>query len=260
MTRTRRAQPLALLALLTFTACSTARMPAPPDTIQALTSGPPPIAVAHYNPEPFTIWSGQSRVRGAALGLMFGAIGGAVEGGLQLAEAKEAGAKFISASQLTDPTPHVEQRFLYAWQRELNLSGFSTPRLISSDSTSTLQTQFGSGYVIDFKTQKWSLEPVSSGGLSSGPNAYRPTYAGRARLVRLENQTIVWEGTCAYEKDQTLTPTLMPADLTGEDGGSVVKAAMQTLGETCADYLWRQFFGRESGPDVPSTIVTNANP
>jgi hypothetical protein len=43
---------------------------------------------------------------------------------------------------------------------------------------------------------------------------------------------------------------------TGNDQGEAVKSAIHTLAEACADYLWRQFFGREAGPEFQQTTVT----
>lgn len=152
-----------------------------------------------------------------------------LRGGLQLDEAREAGAKFISASQLMDPVTQIENHFLVAWQRELQLTALPAAQFINSDSAQRLQEQFNEGYVIDFRTQKWSIEPVLYDGLSSDHSTYRPSYTGRARLVRLNDQKVVWVGSCAYAKDQTLTPTLNRDEITGDDKGTALKAALQTV-------------------------------
>ncbi len=257
MFRMRLSRILVALTIVFLAGCGTTRIPAPSEAVNDL-SGKTKIHIAHYDPEKFTIWIGGQTGRGIALGILLGGIGGAIEGGLQLDEARETGAKFISASQLMDPVTQIENRFLRAWQRELQLTALPAAQLMSSDSARRLQEQFNEGYVIDFKTQKWSIEPVLYGGLSSDHSTYRPSYTGRARLVRLHDQKIVWEGTCTYAKDQTLTPTLNRDEITGDDKGTALKAALQTLGDACADDLWRQFFGRESGPDFQPTTVTEA--
>lgn len=239
-----------------LTACSTTRMAAPSDAIADLTSSSK-VAVAHYEPEKFMIWPDQQRARGSVLG-MFGLIGASIDAGLQFAEAKEATAKFISASQqLMDPITHVESRFLTAWQQELRLIDLPASQLVSTDSPQKLFERFGTGYVIDFKTERWTVDAtIQSSGLSSTPDGYRPSYTARARLVRLNDQKIVWQGTCEYSKDDSHTPKLTPYDITGIDQGGAVKAAMQKLAEVCADSLWRQFFARESGPELPPTTVS----
>lgn len=128
--------------------------------------------------------------------------------------------------------------------------------LVKNDSSEKLQQQFGEGYVIDFKTERWSVDPIIAGGFSFETITYRPSYTGRARLIRLDDQKTLWQGTCEYTKDDSLTPKLTHADILGDDHGVAVKAGIQTLADACADYLWRQFFGRESGPDFPPTTMT----
>ncbi|WP_447986836.1 hypothetical protein [Nitrospira sp. Nam74] len=83
-------------------ACSTKHIPISPEHVKALPSRT--VSVVHYNPEPFMVWRGEQKARSVALGF-FALIGGVIEGGMQLADAKEEGAKFISQTQLTDPLP-----------------------------------------------------------------------------------------------------------------------------------------------------------
>lgn len=257
MCRMRLTTTPVVLTLMILSACSTTRTPAPSEAIADL-SGNARVSVAYYDAEQFTIWTAEHKGRSAALG-MFGLIGGAIDAGLQTADAKEAGAKFISASQLTDPTLHIEHRFVNAWQRELSLSSLAAPIPFKDDDPSILRKQLGEGYVIDFKTQRWSVDPIMSSGFSYEPITYRAAYSGRARLIRLKDAKVLWEGTCQYDKEDPLTPKLTPADISGNDRGVVVKASIQTLAEACADYLWRQFFARESGPDGPTTTVSEAS-
>lgn len=254
MYRLRYTQMSVMLGLVLLTACSTTHKSVPSETIDDLTQGSK-VSIAHSDPEQFTIWTGQRSAGRVALG-MFGAIGGAIEGGLQLADAKEAGAKFISASQLVDPIAQVKDRFLDAWQRELKLPALPASHLVSSERAQKVHEQFGMGYLIDFRTERWSIEPILSGGLSNGPSGYRTTYTGRARLVRLQDRNSVWEGICEYAKDNSLSPSLTAYEITGNDQGTAVKAALQTLAHACADHLWRQFFGREVGPEIPPTTLT----
>ncbi len=247
---------LGVLTLMFLAGCSTTRLPAPSEAISDLT-GNAKVAVVHYDPEQFMIWTGEPKTRTTALS-MFGLIGAAIEGGMQQADAKEVGAKFISSAQLLDPITQVENRFIAAWQRELKLTAVGGSHLAKNDSSQKLQQQFGEGYVIDFKTERWSVDPIIVGGFSFETITYRPSYTGRARLIRLDDQKTLWQGTCEYTKDDSLTPKLAHVDISGDDRGIAVKAGIQTLADACADYLWRQFFGRESGPDISLTAVTEA--
>ncbi len=211
--------------------------------------------MAHYDPDQFTIWTGWRRADRVALWLFLG-VGGAIEKELQRADAIEAGGKFLAAAQLTDPIRRVKDRFLETWQLELGLTALPPSRLLSSNHIHKLHEEFGMGYVIDFRTEKWSIEPALSDRMSYGPSGYRAVYMGRARLIRLQDQSIVWQGTCEYGKESSLTPSLSQEQITGTDQGAAVKVAIKALADVCADSLWRQFFGRESGPDFKLTTVT----
>lgn len=237
------------LAMLALHACSTERIAMDPGTLKELTPQSR-IIIVHYYPEPFSIWRGEQTARGVGLGL-FGALGGAIEGGMQAADAKEAGAKFISQSQLTDPVARVQSRFLDAWQRETGVRQLTDSQLVNDDDVEVLQKKYGTGHVLDFRTLGWMIQPINHTNISSD-RTYRAVYSARSRLVRLIDKTVVWQGSCEYGKDSVLTPTLNFLDVAGNDNGVAAKAALNTLADHCADSLWRQFFGRDAGPDIPS--------
>ena len=236
------------LAILSLNACSAKRVAMEPGVLKDL-KPESQVTIVHYNPEPFSIWRGERTGRGTAL-MMFGAIGGAIEGGMEASEAKEAGAKFISQSQLTDPITNLETRFLNAWQREIGVKKLELPQVTDDDDAGVLQTKYVTGYVLDFRTLGWTILPLPRS--SFDPKAYRAVYVARARLVRLVDKTVVWQGTCEYDKDSSLTPTLDLTHIDGIDKGIAVRNAFDTLAVHCADFLWRQFFGRDAGPDLPS--------
>lgn len=238
------------LAILSLNACSTKRIAMEPDVLKDL-KPESQITIAHYDPEPFSIWRGERTGRGTAL-MMFGAIGGAIEGGMAAADAKEAGAKFISQSQLTDPITDLEARFLNAWQKETGVKKLELPQFTADDEVGALQTKYVTGYVLDFRTLDWRILPLAQDGFSSDPKTYRAVYGARSRLVRLVDKTVVWQGTCEYDKDSSLTPTLNLTQIEGVDKGIAVRSALNTLAAHCADFMWRQFFGKDAGPELPS--------
>ena len=241
-----------LVSMVTvLSACSTEHIAISSEHVKALPSST--FTVVHYNPEPFMVWRGEQKARGAAL-MFFGAIGGAIEGGMQIADAKEEGAKFISQTQLTDPITQVQMRFLEAWQQELALRELAESKLANDDDEGALQRKFKTDYVLDFKTTGWMITFLPQSAVSSEPKKFRAAYAARARLVSLRDKTIVWQDTCKYDRDSSLTPLLTIADLAGADSGMNAKTAMQTLAVNCADLLWRQFFGRSTGPDLPMSL------
>ena len=68
-----------LVSMVTvLSACSTEHIAISSEHVKALPSST--FTVVHYNPEPFMVWRGEQKARGAAL-MFFGAIGGAIGGG-----------------------------------------------------------------------------------------------------------------------------------------------------------------------------------
>lgn len=239
------------LATLLLSACSTKRIALPAEVLIDL-KPESQITIVHYDPEPFSIYRGERTGRGTALGMLFPIIGTAIEVGMDAADAKEAGAKFISQSQLTDPITDVETRFLQAWQSETGVKKLEISQLTDNDEAGVLQTKYVTGYVLDFRTLAWFIQPPAQSMFSFDPKTYPAVYVARSRLVRLVDKTVVWQGTCEYDSDSSPTPTLNLTHIDGIDKGIAVRNAFKTLAVHCADVLWRQFFGRDTGPDLSS--------
>lgn len=239
------------LGFLFLTACSTTRIAMTPDGLKDL-KPESQITVVHYDPEPFAIYRGEHGGRGVALRMLLPIIGIFIQGGMEYSEAKEAGAKLISQSQLTDPIADLEARFLKAWQQETGVKRLDLPQFTADDDAGVLQTKYGTGYVLDFRTLSWTILPLPWSS-SFEPRTYRAVYGARARLVRLIDKTVVGQGTCEYSQDNTLTPPLNLTHLDGSDKGIAVRNAFNTLAVHCADSLWQQFFGRDPGPNLPSS-------
>lgn len=239
------------LGVLLLTACSTKRIAMGPDVLKDL-KPESPITIVHYDPEPFAIYRGERAVRGTVLSMLFPLIGVAIQTGMEYSEAKEAGAKFISLSQLTDPITDLEARFLNAWQTETGVKKLGLPQFTDDDDVGVLQTKYGTGYVLDFQTLGWFISPHVQSMFSSDPQTYRAVYVARSRLVRLVDKTVVWQGICEYDPDSSPIPTLKLTHLDGIDKGLAVRNEFNTLAVHCADLLWRQFFGKDAGPDLPS--------
>lgn len=238
------------LGILLLSACSTQRIAMTPDGLKDL-KPESQITIVHYDPEPFAIYRGEHAVRGTVLRMLLPIIGLFIQGGMEHSEAKEAGAKFISLSQLTDPIAALEARFLNAWQKETGVKKLELPQFTADDDVGVLKTKYATGYVLDFHTLGWFILPPTQNLFSRDEN-YRAVYVARSRLVRLVDKTVVWQGTCEYDPDSSPRPTLNLTHLDGIDKGIEVRNAFNTLAVHCADLLWRQFFGRDAGPDLPS--------
>lgn len=239
------------LGVLLLTACSTKRIAITPDVLKDL-KPESRITIVHYDPEPFAIYRGERAGRGVALRMLLPIIGIFIQAGMEHSEAKEAGAKFISQSQLIDPITELEARFLNAWQTETGVKKLELPQFTADDDVGVLKTKYVTGYVLDFHTLGWFILPPTPNLFSRDEN-YRAVYVARSRLVRLVDKTVVWQGICEYDPDSPPKPSLSLTDLDGSDIGIAVRNAFNTLAVHCADLLWRQFFGKDAGPDLPAS-------
>ena len=241
------------LGVLSLTACSANRIAMTPD-VQKDLKPESQITSVHYSPEPFSIYLGEREVRATVLRtvlrMVLPGIGVVIVGGMEYSEAKEVGAKLISQSQLTDPIADLAARFLKTWQQETGVKRLELPQFTDDDDVGVLKTKYVNGYVLDFRTLSWTILPLPWSS-SFEPRTYRAVYGARARLVRLVDKTVVGQGTCEYDKDNSLTPPLNLTHLDGSDKGIAVRNAFNTLAVHCADSLWQQFFGRDAGPDLP---------
>jgi hypothetical protein len=85
-----------------------------------------------------------------------------------------------------DPAPRVKSRLVGALQANLNLTNVHTvPSPLENDDVNTLKDAFETGVVLDVRTMKW------------GGDDSRVSYYARARMVRLEDSTVLWKAACS---------------------------------------------------------------
>lgn len=134
---------------------------------------------------------------------------------------------------LGDPVLRVRDHFLSGVEAELglkNLQVVADP--VVSDDVDQLKSAFGSGLVLDFKTQLWG---INRGVVFSS----RLNYQARARLIRLDESKLLWEGRCLGSSLRLPRWAQLAAD-----EGKVLKAKLVETGEACAQVLLDQFLGR----------------
>ncbi len=147
------------LGVLSLTACSANRIAMTPD-VQKDLKPESQITSVHYIPEPFAIYRGEHAVRGTVLRMLLPIIGLFIQGGMEYSEAKEAGAKLISQSQLTDPIADLSARFLKTCQQETGVKRLELPQFTDDDDVGVLKTKYVNGYVLDFRTLSWTILPL----------------------------------------------------------------------------------------------------
>ncbi len=133
------------------------------------------------------------------------------------------GERLQREQQVVDPAPRVKGRLVSALQGNLNLRNVHTVSdSPQNDDVKTLKSLFNTGIVLDVRTMKWGLGTVDA----------RAIYSARARMISLEDSTVIWEATCSARS----------AD--GWDRG----AKLLQAADDCAAQLSAQALGKDHKP------------
>jgi len=121
-----------------------------------------------------------------------------------------------------DPAPHVKSRLANALQANLNLTNVHTVSdPLESDDIKTLKDVFKTGVVLDVRTMKW------------GRDNSRGSYSVRARMVRLEDSTVLWKTTCSAR---------------WLNDGKPLGAQLRSASDDCAAQLSAKALGKDRKP------------
>jgi hypothetical protein len=129
-----------------------------------------------------------------------------------------------SELKLEDPVLRVKQRMAAALTGELGLRNVRVvEELMASDQVDELRGKLESGLVLDVRTIEWGLHND------------RARYAGRARLLRLADSTLLWQANCEHVVDEDKESPTRDALVANE--GALLKANLVEAAERCADHL-----------------------
>lgn len=137
-------------------------------------------------------------------------------------------------SGFSDPAQRVRQQFVSSLEARLALKNirFADKPLLTDDAAG-LQDAFPEGVVLEFKTLDWQML-----GLRRG-TAFL-SYQARARLVRPQDATVLWQGGC--HSSTAFRKTLYPAQWM-ENDAAVLRAELDKSADECAKDLLALFFG-----------------
>lgn len=146
----------------------------------------------------------------------------------------------IKKYSLQDPVLRVKERFLSTLSVDFDLKNIRPVQgPLTDDRVPALKERFGQGVVIDFKTIKWDLLYYLTDW-----SHYRIAFSARARMVRLEDSKIIWQGVCdIVGKDRKTSPTL---DELESNNGALLKVKLNGAADRCVEELLEQFPDKES--------------
>ena len=129
---------------------------------------------------------------------------------------------WLQREQPEDPAPRVKSRLVSALQANLNLTNiYAVSDPLQNDDVKTLKNVFKTGVVLDVRTMKW------------GGDDYRGNYLVRARMVRLEDSTVLWKTTCSAR---------------WANDGKPLGAQLRMASDDCAAQLSAKALGKDRKP------------
>src|SRR5262245_14780476 len=162
-------------------------------------------------------------------GMFFGAIGGAIAG----FEAMSRSEQMVKAYGLIDPIIQVKTELRPSVQTsfpDASIVDIATPR--QDDALGVLKGEFQQGLLLDLKTIKWGIFT------KVGQGDHYVSYQGRARLVQLPEEKVVWQGVCDFEeRDDT---TLRHITDFEANNGALLKEHLTKLATICSGELTKQ--------------------
>jgi hypothetical protein len=186
------------------------------------------IRVVQY--EPATI---QVTTRGGDVARQFGLIGLAAGSASDGSKATQ----LMKDYGLQDPAVAVRDQLVASLNGEF---GLTNVRVVEepapADDASELRRRFGSGTVLDLKTIVWWVNYNANAW-----DAYRLLYVARARLVRLDGPTVVWQAIC--DRSVTEEPNSKLDDLMA-NGARLLKERTTEKVDWCARTLVEQLRAR----------------
>lgn len=196
------------------------------------------IQTVYYAAPPFMAWKAEDRSRGreVALGLLLGAVGGAIEADRLHAAAMKAGNDVYTRAGLSDTIVRVRNRFISKWQQSLPLKVITISDILRDDDPKALRKQLQSGMVVDFRTTDWGIKHFPQ-----DPTRYQINYGARARLVRLQDSEILWQAACQSRDEVPAESPTLEEFLA--DQGTLLKKKFNEAADDCADAFLMQLFG-----------------
>lgn len=186
------------------------------------------LRILYYEPPDFKVPPGTMPL------IMFGAVGGAIAAANM---EQSQGQQTVKEYDVQDPIIQVRRKFVPRVGSLLNVDMFgeTTPR--QDDDLDSLKKEFGEGYILDLGTSKWGIfrKPFET--------FHYVAYRGRARIIRVSEAKIIWQGVCDLEeKDNEHTPHITEFEA---NNGALLKDNLAKLAASCSDELLKQLAGNE---------------
>lgn len=164
---------------------------------------------------------------GKSVGMLFGAIGGAISGAMAVSEGKQ----IMSTFSIPDPSEKIKRQFVADLERAGPLKNIQViEESLLTDNAKDLKLRY-QGHLFIFKTGRWELNST----MVRGAHLH---YAVVGRLLRLTDEEILWQGSCDYTDDD---PEPRSIEELSSNQGTLLKEKIDRATNTCARELLAQF-------------------
>lgn len=192
------------------------------------------IIAIHYKPAPFRLVT-ESTTMASGIGVLFGAVGGAIGAGATINKIESAGQEMVKTYSLQDPVLRVQEQILGVLNTTYGINNIRViPETIAEEDFDSLRKQYGAGIIIDFMTVNWGL-----GSFPFDSSHYRTPLFVRARLVDLRDSKVLWRGSCGVMEEKTdSSPNI---DEIKEGNGALLKKKLIAAEDICTKEIIAQF-------------------
>jgi hypothetical protein len=165
----------------------------------------------------------------AAMGGLFGAIGGAVAGGAMVS----AGQKIAQDNNLQDPAPKIAEGIVtdLAVFNDLTIHDSHGVLAKSADPAALAKTYPGNDLILDVRTTGWSF-----GYFPTNWTHYRVFYTVTLRLIRTSDSKVLAEGACVRGTEQSSDGAPTYDELLA-DSATLLKRRISDESQDCAKEL-----------------------
>ena len=148
------------------------------------------------------------------------------------------GNKIITKNRVADPAEIIANRLIAAMQDAYNVRPVLQPTVVDQNDVLKIAVNAGAStkFIVDVRTVDWGFEHFPS-----DRNRYRVIYIAKARLINVQDKTVVAEGFCKQipeRKERALTHKELLSNWAARLKGELNNAA-----EKCTRLMKAQMFG-----------------
>lgn len=188
------------------------------------------ISAVHYEPSDLFILTPVEEAM-AGGGCIGGLIGICIDSVTRVSKSKN-----IVIENSVDPVLRIKNRVISRINEKQGINVQSMNRALEDDFPDELRRKISGKWLLDFKTVKWRLQYYQWSW-----SKYYIEYIVRARIIRLTDGKIVWQGVYSFEGDDP-ADSRATLDELAVNNGELIKKEFNKIADICTDELLSQLY------------------